>query len=98
MQIVPRECLRRYWGTAYVEGDGYSFFSIRTSILRILSATALLAVAVVGELGGPASAGMRMGGGGGGFFGGGGFAWRRLWRRRVLRMVVALAALFLVSR
>ena len=49
--------------------------SIRTSILRILSATAL-AVAVVGSTG-PASAGMRMGGGGGGFhgggFGGGGF-------------------------
>ena len=39
--------------------------SIRTSILRVLSATAL-AVAVVGSTD-PASAGMRMGGGGGGF-------------------------------
>ena len=44
--------------------------SIRTSILRVLSATAL-AVAVVGSTG-PASAGMRAGGGGG-FHGGGGF-------------------------
>ena len=48
--------------------------SIRTSILRVLSATAL-AIAVVGSTD-PASAGMRMGGGGGfhgGGFGGGGF-------------------------
>jgi hypothetical protein len=43
--------------------------SIRTSMLRILSATAL-AVAVVGSTG-PASAGVRAGGGGG--FHGGGF-------------------------
>jgi hypothetical protein len=48
--------------------------SIRTSILRVLSATAL-AIAVVGSTD-PASAGMRAGGGGGfhgGGFGGGGF-------------------------
>jgi hypothetical protein len=45
--------------------------SIRTSILRVLSATAL-AVAVVGSTG-PASAGMRAGGGGGFHGGGGGF-------------------------
>jgi hypothetical protein len=43
--------------------------SIRTSILRVLSATAL-AIAVVGSTD-PASAGMRAGGGGG--FHGGGF-------------------------
>ena len=51
--------------------------SIRTSILRVLSATAL-AIAVVGSTD-PASAGMRMGGGGGfhgGGFGGRGFAGR----------------------
>jgi hypothetical protein len=48
--------------------------SIRTSILRVLSATAL-AIAVVGSTD-PASAGIRAGGGGGfhgGGFGGGGF-------------------------
>ena len=51
--------------------------SIRTSILRVLSSSAL-AVAVVGSTG-PASAGMRAGGGGGfhgGGFGGRGFAGR----------------------
>jgi hypothetical protein len=45
--------------------------SIRTAMLRVLSATAL-AVAVVGSTG-PASAGMRAGGGGGFHGGGGGF-------------------------
>jgi hypothetical protein len=44
--------------------------SIRTSLLRVVTATAL-AVSVVGSTG-PASAGMRAGGGGG-FHGGGGF-------------------------
>src|ERR1700690_297705 len=65
---------RVYVDTGGLEKEVAMRTSIRTSMLRVLSATAL-AIAVVGSTD-PASAGMRMGGGGGfhgGRFGGGGF-------------------------